>query len=80
MSDTDESNMPDAQESSRDKMMSDLKGEDIFGKYDYTKSKHDSETPESDMEMDEDSQMKTNITNENITGGRRTSRFLWVDS
>ena len=37
------------------KRMSFLKGEDIFGKYDYTKSKDDSETPASDMETDEDS-------------------------
>ena len=55
MSDTEESNMSDA-ESNRDKTrMSYLKGEDIFGKYDYTKSKDDSESPESDMETYEDS-------------------------
>ena len=54
-SDTEDSNMSDALESSRDKKhMSDLKGEDIFGKYDDTESKEDSETAESDMEADED--------------------------
>ena len=55
MSDAEESNMSDAQESNRDKKRKDgLKGEDIFGKFDYTKSKDDSETAESDMETDED--------------------------
>ena len=55
MSDTDDSNMSDAQESSRDKKrMSDLKGEDIFGKYDDTEPKENSETAESDIETDED--------------------------
>ena len=57
MPDTEDSNnfMSYAQESSRDeKRMSDLKREDIFGKYDDTESKEDSETTESDMETDED--------------------------
>ena len=55
MSDTEDSNMSDAQESIRDKKsMSDLKGEDIFGRYDDTESKEDSETAESDMETGED--------------------------
>ena len=55
MSDTEDSNISDAQESSRDKKrMRDLKGENIFGKYDDTESKEDSETAESDTKTDED--------------------------
>ena len=55
MSDTEDSNLSDTQELSRDKKrMIDLKGEDIFGQYDETESKDDSETAESDMETDED--------------------------
>ena len=34
--------------------MSDMKEENIFGKYDGTDSKEDSETAESDIETDED--------------------------
>ena len=53
--DTEDSNLSDAQESSRDKKpTSDLKRKDIFGKYDDTESKDGSEAAEFDMETDED--------------------------
>ena len=43
MSDTEYCNMSDAQESSRGKKrISEVKGDAIFGKYDYTKSNDDS--------------------------------------
>ena len=75
MSDTEDSNMSDTQESSRDqKRTRDLKGEDIFGKYDDTESKRIPRRQNLIWRR-----MRT-LINGNMSRKRSTSRVFGIES